>query len=69
MEEEAENLLKQLETEGQKIAKYRKLILNLTLSGEVIDCSRMTHLCNQLNEHISSFDKIDNLLVKLDTIC
>lgn len=34
MEEQQENLLRQLETEGQQIAKYRKLMLDLARSGK-----------------------------------
>lgn len=66
MEEQQENLLKQLETEGQQIAKYRKLMLDLARSGQKIDCSRMLHICNKLNKHISSFDRINDQLVELE---
>lgn len=66
MEEQQENLLKQLEAEGRQIAKYRKLMLDLAHSGKKIDCSRMLHICNKLNHHISSFDRINNQLVELE---
>lgn len=66
MEEQQEKLLKQLETEGQQIAKYRKLMLDLARSGKKIDCSRMLHICNKLNNHISSFDRINDQLVELE---
>ena len=67
MEEQQENLLRQLETEGQQIAKYRKLMLDLARSGKKIDCSRMLHICRKLNKHISSFDEINNQLIELET--
>lgn len=69
MEEQAENLLKQLETEGQQIAKYRKLMLEQVRSGKKIDRSRMMHICGELNKHISSFDKINERLVELEAVC
>lgn len=67
MEEQQENLLRQLETEGQQIAKYRKLMLDIARSGKKIDCSRMLHICRKLNKHISSFDEINNQLIELET--
>lgn len=65
MEEQADNLVMQLEAEGQEIAKCRKLILDMLQSGQKIDCSRMLSLCNHLNEHISTFDEISE---QLDTL-
>ncbi|MGN0154308.1 MAG: hypothetical protein ACI4A3_07640 [Lachnospiraceae bacterium] len=68
MEELQEKLLQQLETEGQQIAKYRKSLLDIVSSGKKIDCSKMMHICNCLNKHISSFDRINDELVKLESI-
>ncbi len=68
MEEQQENLLKQLEAEGRQIAKYRKLMLDLAHSGKMIDCSRMLRICNKLNKHISSFDSINHQLVELEAV-
>ena len=69
MEEHADNLLVQLESEGQKIANYRKSISDLIHSGNAIDCSKMLQLCNKLNEHISSFDEINEQLIQLEEAC
>lgn len=69
MEEQAENLLMHLEAEGRQIAKCRKLLSDLVHSGEVIDCSQMLLLCNNLNMHISSFDQINEQLTELENAC
>ncbi|MBR1865664.1 MAG: hypothetical protein IJ801_04080 [Lachnospiraceae bacterium] len=66
MEEQADKLLIHLEGEGRKIADYRKQILDLIQAGDQIDCSQMLLLCNKLNEHISSFDKINEQLINLE---
>lgn len=68
MEERQEKLLQQLEAEGKQIAKYRKHLMDLVKSGQLINCSKMLHFCNELNTHISSFDKINDQLIALDTI-
>lgn len=69
MEELQEELLQQLENEGQQIARYRKHLLDLFKSGQVINCSKVLHLCNELNTHISSFDNINEQLIALESAC
>lgn len=69
MEEQEEYLLRQLETQGKKIAKYRKLLTKFSHSSQPIDCSRMLHICHQLNKHIAAFDRINQQLVELEAAC
>ncbi len=69
MEEQADDLLKHLEVEGKQIAKCRKLLSDLILSGDKINCSRVMSLCSRLNAHISAFDKIDEQLTELEKLC
>ena len=68
MEEQQEQLLKQLEVEGLLIAKHRKRMFDLVRSGRKINCSKMMHICNSINKHISSFDNISNQLIALEGI-
>ena len=68
MEEQQEKLLKKLEIEGLLIAKYRKRLLEIARSGQKINCSKMMQICNNLNKHISSFDKISEQLITLESI-
>lgn len=69
MEEQEEYLLRQLESQGKKIAKYRKLLTKFLYSSQPIDCSRMLHVCHQLNKHIAAFDRINQQLVELEAAC
>lgn len=67
MEEQQEELLQQLEAEGKNIAKYRKHLLDLVNSEQLINCSKILHICNELNTHISSFDQINDQLIALES--
>lgn len=68
MERRHENLLTQLESEGIAIAKCRKQLYDLKHSNTMVDYSRIVHIQDELNKHISSFDKIDYQLNALEAV-
>lgn len=63
-----ELLLKQLETEGRQIAKYRKKMSTLINSGQEINSYKLASICERLNYHIKAFDKIDYQLTRLEAL-
>lgn len=69
MEEQADDLLIHLEVEGRQIAECRKLLSDLILSSDKINCSKMLSLCSKLNAHISAFDQINEQLTELEKLC
>lgn len=68
MEEKEEALLAELESEGKQIAKYRKKLINLINSGKKINSSRLTIICECMNQHIGAFDKISAELTVIEAI-
>ena len=69
MDTQIDDFLLYLEREGVHIADCRKKLSDLILSGDKIDTDLMLSLCNKLNDHISSFDQINEQLIALENSC